>query len=129
MYAGHGKRPVLSRVPTHFRPEAPRSRRKTLCFQYGGCLGRAQICLLTACMDAPRSTRAFFSDPARWVSCCHVYGLLEVTKTSGLDGIRDRLLNKLASLAALRGNQVLPIPVRPVVPSRQRSPSQPVETP
>src|SRR5689334_21984506 len=48
MYAGHGKRPVLSRVPTHFRPEAPRSRRKTLCFQYGGCLGRAQICLLTA---------------------------------------------------------------------------------
>ena len=39
------------------------------------------------------------------------------TKTSGLDGIRDRLLNKLASLVALRGNQVLPIPVRPVVPS------------
>jgi hypothetical protein len=48
MYAGHGKRPVLSRVPTHFRPESPRSRRKTLCFQYGGCPGRAQICLLTA---------------------------------------------------------------------------------
>src|SRR5919205_3789156 len=80
-------------------------------------------------MDAPRPTRAFFSDPAPWVSCCHVYGLVEVTKTSGLDGIRDRLLNKLASLAALRGNQVLPIPVRPVVPSRRRSPSQPVETP
>src|SRR5689334_20497117 len=53
MYAGHGKRPVLSRVPTHFRPEAPRSRRKTLCFQYGGCLGRAQICLLTANSGLP----------------------------------------------------------------------------
>src|SRR4051794_33308675 len=48
VYAGHGKRPVLSRVPTHFRPESPRSRRKTLCFQYGGCPGRARICLLTA---------------------------------------------------------------------------------
>src|SRR6478752_8357114 len=48
VYAGHGKRPVLSRVPTHFRPESPRLRRKTLCFQYGGCPGRAQICLLTA---------------------------------------------------------------------------------
>src|SRR4051794_27565158 len=48
MYAGHGKRSVLGRVPTHFRPESPRSRRKTLCFQYGGCPGRAPICLLTA---------------------------------------------------------------------------------
>src|SRR5215208_7801779 len=65
-------------------------------------------------MDASRSARAFFVDPAHQVSCCHVYGLVEVTKTPGLDGIRDRLLNKLASLAALRGNQVLPIPVRPV---------------
>ena len=88
-----------------------------------------QMCPRTACMDAPRPARAFFADPAHWVSCCHVYGLVEVTKTSGLDGIRDRLLNKLASLPALRGNQVLPIPVRPVVPSRRRSPSQPVETP
>src|SRR5215203_3572289 len=83
----------------------------------------------SACMDASRSARAFFVDPAHQVSCCHVYGLVEVTKTPGLDGIRDRLLNKLASLAALRGNQVLPIPVRPVVPSRRRSPTQLVETP
>src|SRR6478752_4197489 len=48
VYAGHGKRPVLSRVPTHFWPESPRLRRKTLCFQYGGCPGRGHICLLTA---------------------------------------------------------------------------------
>src|SRR4051812_43034134 len=53
VYAGHGKRPVLSRVPTHFRPESPRSRRKTLCFQYGGCPGRARICLLTANSGLP----------------------------------------------------------------------------
>ena len=48
MYAGRGKRAVFSRVPTHFRPESPRSRRKTLCFQCGGCPGHAQMCLLTA---------------------------------------------------------------------------------
>src|SRR4030095_4404186 len=80
-------------------------------------------------MDAPRSARAFFVDPAHQVSCCHVYGLVEVTKTPGLDGIRDRLLNKLASLGALRGNQALPMPARPVVPSRRRSPAQRGETP
>jgi hypothetical protein len=51
-------------------------------------------------MDASRSARAFFVDPAHQVSCCHVYGLVEVTKTAGLDGIRDRLLNKLASLGS-----------------------------
>ena len=48
VYAGRGKRSVLSRVPTHFRSESPPSRRKSLCFQYGGCPGHAQICLLTA---------------------------------------------------------------------------------
>jgi hypothetical protein len=46
--AGRGKRSVLSRVPTHCRPESPLSHRKTLHFQYGGCPGHAQICLLTA---------------------------------------------------------------------------------
>jgi hypothetical protein len=51
-------------------------------------------------MDASRSARAFFADPAHQVSCCHVYGLVEVTKTAGLDGIRDRLLNKLASFGS-----------------------------
>ena len=48
VYAGRGKGSVLSRVPTHFRPESPPSRRKSLCFQYGGCPGHAPICLLTA---------------------------------------------------------------------------------
>ena len=48
VYAGRGKRSALSRVPTHFRPESPLSRRKTFYFQYGGCAGYAQICLLTA---------------------------------------------------------------------------------
>jgi hypothetical protein len=48
VYAGRGKRSVLSRVPTHFRPESPPSSRKTFYFQYGGCPGHAQICLLTA---------------------------------------------------------------------------------
>src|SRR4051794_13573273 len=48
VYTGRCKRSVLSRVPTRFRPESLRSRRKTLCFQCGGCLGHAQICLLTA---------------------------------------------------------------------------------
>ena len=48
VHAGRGKRSVLSRVPTHFRPESPRSRRKTLCFQCGGCPGHAQICPRTA---------------------------------------------------------------------------------
>jgi hypothetical protein len=48
VYAARSKRSVFSRVPTHFRPESPRSRRKTLYFQHGGCAGHAQICLLTA---------------------------------------------------------------------------------
>src|SRR4051794_11641259 len=48
VYTGRGKRSVLSRVPTHFRPESVRSRRKTLCFQCDSCPGHARICLLTA---------------------------------------------------------------------------------
>ena len=48
VYAARGKCSVFGRVPTHFRPESPRSRRKTLYFQYGGCAGHAQMCLLTA---------------------------------------------------------------------------------
>ena len=48
VYTGRGKSSDLSRVPTHFRPESPRSRRKTLCFQCDGCPGHAQMCLLTA---------------------------------------------------------------------------------
>src|SRR4051794_4785562 len=48
VYAGHGKRSVLSRVPTNFRPESPRSHRKILCFQCDSCPGHAQICLLIA---------------------------------------------------------------------------------
>ena len=48
VYTGRGKRSVLSRVPTHFRPESVRSRRKTLCFQCDGCPGHARICPLTA---------------------------------------------------------------------------------
>jgi hypothetical protein len=47
LYAARGKRSVFSRVPTHIRLESPRSRRKTLYVQYGGCAGHAQICLLT----------------------------------------------------------------------------------
>jgi hypothetical protein len=33
VYAARDKHSVLSRVPTRFRPESPRSRRKTLCLQ------------------------------------------------------------------------------------------------
>ena len=119
VYPGTCKRSVSRRVPTHFRPVSPCSRRKTICFQRTSPPADAKVCPQTACMDASRSARAFFVDPAHQVSCCHVYGLVEVTKTAGLDGIRDRLLNKLASLLARRGNQVLPIPVRPMVPSRR----------
>lgn len=48
VYAGCDKGSVRSRVPTCFWPESSPSRRKSLCFQYGGCPEHAQICLLTA---------------------------------------------------------------------------------
>ena len=48
VYVAPGKPFALGRVPTHFWPESPRSRRKILSFQCGGCLGHAQICPPTA---------------------------------------------------------------------------------
>jgi hypothetical protein len=76
-------------------------------------------------MDGPRLARASWNVATLRAGCCHLFGLF--MQSAGLLALMrsaDRHPITLPSSSARCCTRVLPIPVRPVMPSRRQVPSQ-----
>jgi hypothetical protein len=76
-------------------------------------------------MDGPRLARASWNVATLRAGCCHLFGLfMQSAGMLALMRSADRHPITLSSCSARCCTRVLPIPVRPVMPSRRQVPSQ-----